>query len=130
MGVIKINFIFNSVRLMENDQAKEFALGDESTLQERLAIALINPNDYNQLNPNKKPNLKISSKYGKVIIKVLINEDVPEGTILMPVSIWSNQITGIENSQLILKNIEVNLETTEEPIDDFNGLIKKIREIN
>lgn len=130
MGVIKINFIFNSVRLMENDQAKEFALGDESTLQERLAIALINPNDYNQLNPNKKPNLKISSKYGKVIIKVLINEDVPEGTILMPVSIWSNQITGIENSQLILKNIEVNLEATEEPIDDFNGLIKKIREIN
>ena len=130
MEVIKINFIFNTVRLMENDQAKEFALGDESSLQEKLAIALINPNDYNQLNPNKKPNLKISSKYGNVIIKVIINEDVPEGTILMPVSIWSNQITGIENSQLILKNIEVNLEATEEPIDNFNGLIKKIREID
>ena len=123
-----MDFILNTVRRMENDQSKEFSLGDRKSLVEKLAIAFINPKDFDKLNLNSKPNLKISSNFGTIIVKGVADEDVPEGTVLMPISIWSNQITGVENSELIYKNIEVDVEVTEEQINDLNSLINKIKE--
>lgn len=123
-----MNFILNTVRRMESDQAKEFSLGDKKSLVEKLAIAFMNPKDYEKVNPNNKPNLKISSNYGQIVVKILVDEDLPNGTVLMPISIWSNQITGVENSELIYKNIQVSVEVTEEEVKDFNSLINKIKE--
>ena len=123
-----MNFILNTVRRMENDQSKEFSLGNSKSLVEKLAIAFINPKDFDKLNLSSKPNLKISSNFGIVIVKGIADEDVPEGTVLMPISIWSNQITGIENSELIYKNLEVDVEGTEEQVDDLNSLINNIKE--
>jgi len=126
--VIEMGFILNTVRRMENDQSKEFSLGNKKTLVEKLAIAFINPKDLDKLNPSSRPNLKISSDFGIIIVKGLADENVPEGTILMPISIWSNQITGIENSELKYKNLEVNVEVTEEKVKDLNSLINIIKE--
>lgn len=123
-----MNFILNTVRRMENDQSKEFSLGDSKSLVEKLAIAFINPKDFDKLNLSSKPNLKISSNFGIVIVKGIADENVPEGTVLMPISIWSNQITGIENSELIYKNLEVDVEGTKEQVDDLNSLINNIKE--
>ncbi|MFX0017888.1 MAG: molybdopterin dinucleotide binding domain-containing protein [Promethearchaeota archaeon] len=123
-----MNFILNTVRRMENDQSKEFSLGDRKSLVEKLAIALINPKDFDKLNPKSKPNLKISSNFGTIIVKGVEDEDVPEGSVLMPISIWSNQITGVENSELIYKNMKVDVEVTEEKINDLNSVINKIKE--
>ncbi|MFX1358958.1 MAG: molybdopterin dinucleotide binding domain-containing protein [Promethearchaeota archaeon] len=123
-----MNFILNTVRRMENDQSKEFSLGDRKSLVEKLAIALINPKDFDKLNPKSKPNLKISSNFGTIIVKGVEDEDVPEGSVLMPISIWSNQITGVENSELIYKNMKVDVEVTEEQINDLNSVINKIKE--
>jgi len=123
-----MEFILNTVRRIENDQSKEFSLGDRKSLLEKLAIALINPKDFDKLNPNGKPNLKISSNFGIIIVKGVADEDVPEGTVLMPISIWSNQITGVENSELIYKNIKVDVVVTEEQINDLNSVINKIKE--
>jgi len=113
---------------MENDQSKEFSLGDKKSLVEKLAIAFINPKDFDKLNPSSKPNLKISSNFGIIIVKGIADEDVPEGTVLMPISIWSNQITGVENSELRYKNMKVDVEITKEQINDLNSLINKIKE--
>lgn len=123
-----MNFILNTVRRMENDQSKEFSLGNSKSLVEKLAIAFINPKDFDKLNLSSKQNLKISSNFGIAIVKGIADEDVPEGTVLMPISIWSNQITGIENSELIYKNLEVDVEGTEEQVDDLNSLINNIKE--
>ncbi|MFX1495037.1 MAG: molybdopterin dinucleotide binding domain-containing protein [Promethearchaeota archaeon] len=123
-----MNFILNTVRRMENDQSREFSLGDRNSLLEKLAIALINPKDLDKLNPSSKPNLKISSNFGIIIVKGVADEDVPEGTVLMPISIWSNQITGVENSELIYKNLEVDVEVTDEQVNNLNSIINKIKE--
>ncbi|MHA2430054.1 MAG: molybdopterin dinucleotide binding domain-containing protein [Promethearchaeota archaeon] len=128
MEVIKTDFILNTVRRMENDQSKEFSLGDKKSLVEKLAIAFINPKDFDRLNLSSKSNLKISSNFGIIIVKGIADEDVPEGTVLMPISIWSNQITGVENSELRYKNMKVDVEITEEQINDLNSLINKIKE--
>lgn len=123
-----MELILNTVRLIENDQAKEFAIGDKESLKDKLAISFLNPLDLQKINPNNGPNLKISNKYGEIIIKGIGDEDIAQGIILMPNSIWSNQITGIENSELKYKNILVKVEPTEEPITTLNTILQKIKE--
>ncbi|MFW9771700.1 MAG: hypothetical protein ACFFFB_21560 [Candidatus Heimdallarchaeota archaeon] len=123
-----MELILNTVRRMENDQAKEYAFGDKTSLKDNLAITFLNPTDLGKINLGSKPHLKISSKFGEVIVKGLEHENVTQGTILMPNSIWSNQITGIENLELKYKNIIVNVVPTEEPITSFDTIIQKIKE--
>ena len=123
-----MELILNTVRRMENDQAKEFALGDKTSLKEKLAIAFLNPVDLEKINPKNERNLKISSIYGEIVIRGVMDEDVTQGTILMPNSIWSNQITGIEHLELKYKNIVVKLEPTEEPVTDFKKIMQAVKE--
>ena len=92
-----MEMLANTVRMVDYDQLKEYSFGDENSLKENLAIGIINPEDFGKLSLTTSLNLKLSNEYGEVIIKVKQNKDVPIGTILMPVSIWANQITGISN---------------------------------
>jgi formylmethanofuran dehydrogenase subunit D len=128
MRVEIMEMILNTIRMIDNDQVKEFFFGDENSLKEKLAIGLINPKDFKNLNLNSKYNLRLTNNYGNVVIKPIEDEDVPLGTILMPVSIWANQITGIEQKELIYKNIDTEVERTEDNILNLNDLINLMRD--
>jgi len=121
-----MEFILNSVRRIDNDQAKEHAFGTEKSLEERLAICFINPKDFERLNLVSSLHLKISNKEKHVIVKVEKDDDVPDGTVLMPVSIWSNQLSVVQNNELLYKNIVVNVEATREPIMKFKEIIQEL----
>jgi len=121
-----MEFILNSVRRIDNDQVKEHAFGTEQSLEERLAICFINPKDFERLNLVSSLHLKISNKEKHIIVKVEKDDDVPDGTVLMPVSIWSNQLTAVQNNELIYKNIVVNVEATREPITKFKEIIQEL----
>ena len=62
------------------------------------------------------------------MITLLKDKNVPLGTINMPVSIWANQITGIENNELLYKNIKVNVEDTRDSVLGLEELINSIME--
>ena len=119
--------IVNTVRMVNNDQVHEFSFGDNQSLKEKLAIGFLNPKDFEKLGLTSELRIKINNNYGQVIIEQNQDINIPQGTILMPVSIWANQITFIENNQPIYKNIKVNVESTTEPVLDFNELITKIK---
>jgi len=123
-----MEMVVNTVRMVDYDQAREHAIGNNQTLKENLAIGLINPEDFKRLNLTSSLNVKVISKYGEVIIKIKQNNDIPNGTILMPVSIWANQITGFENNELIFKNIKVNVEATRDSVLTFESLLKSINQ--
>ena len=123
-----MDMLVNTVRMIDNDQAKEYSEGDNNTLTEKLAIGLINPEDFKNLNLTQSLNLKLISNFGSVIIKALQDKNVPLGTINMPVSIWANQITGIENNELLYKNIKVNVEATRDSVLGLEELINSIKE--
>ncbi len=123
-----MDMLVNTVRMIDNDQAKEYSEGDNNTLTEKLAIGLINPEDFKNLNLTQSLNLKLISNFGSVIIKALQDKNVPLGTINMPVSIWANQITGIENHELLYKNIKVNVEVTRDSVLGLKELINSIKE--
>lgn len=123
-----MDMLVNTVRMIDNDQAKEYSEGDNNTLTEKLAIGLINPEDFKNLNLIQSLNLKLISNFGSVIINALQDKNVPLGTINMPVSIWANQITGIENHELLYKNIKVNVEVTRDSVLGLKELINSIKE--
>ena len=121
-----MEFILNSIRRIDNDQAKENAFGTEQSLEEKLAICFINPKDFEKLNLVSSLHLKISSKEKHVIVKVEKDDDVPDGTVLMPVSIWSNRLSVVQNNEILYKNIVVNMEATREPIMKFQEIIQEL----
>lgn len=119
--------IVNTVRMIDNDQAREYSFGDEISLKEKLAIGFLNPDDFKKLNLGSSINLKISTKFGTVILKINENEKVPKGIILIPISIWANQITGVQDNELFFKNFKASVESTREPVLSFKDLIKEIK---
>ena len=121
-----MEFILNSIRRIDNDQVKEHAFGTEQSLEEKLAICFINPKDFEKLNLVSSLHLKISNKEKHVIVKVEKDDEVPEGTVLMPVSIWSNRLSVVQNNDLLYKNIVVNMEATREPIMNFKEIIQEL----
>jgi len=124
-----MDFLLNTIRKIDNDQVKEHSFGNEQSLEENLAISFINPKDFDKLNLVASLHLKISNKQRNIVVKMEKDDNVPEGTITMPVSIWSNQLTEILNDNLVYKNIVVSVEATREPILKFKEIIQKIRGI-
>jgi len=122
-----MEMLLNTMRMVDHDQLREFIIGDEDTLKEKLAIAIIHPEDFEKLNLTPSFNLKLISRFGSVIVRIKQDKNVPKGTIVMPVSIWSNQITGLENNELLYKNIKVNIEATRDLVLSFRELLKTIR---
>ena len=120
-----MEFILNSMRKIDNDQVKEHAFGTEDTLEENLAICFINPKDFEKLNLVSSLHLRISNKEKYVIVKVDTDDNIPEGMVVMPVSIWSNQLSVIQNNEILYKNIAVDMEATREPITNFQEIMKK-----
>ena len=120
--------LVNTVRMVDYDQAKEHAIGTDDTLKDNLAIGIINPEDFKRLNLTPSLNLKLVNKFGEVIIKIKKDKDIPLGTIIMPISIWANQITGVENNRLIFKNVKVNVEATKDSVPTFEKLLQSIRQ--
>lgn len=121
-----MEFLLNTIRKIDNDQGKEYTFGTEQSLEENLAICFINPKDFDKLNLVSSLHLKISNKENHIIVKVEKDDNVPEGTVTMPVSIWSNQLSEVQNHELLYKNIVVNVEATRELIMKFEEIIQKL----
>jgi formylmethanofuran dehydrogenase subunit D len=122
-----VDFFLNSIRKIDNDQVKEFSFGTEESLEEHLAVCFINPNDFEKLNLVPSLHLKISNNERRIIVNMEKDEKVHEGTIVMPVSIWSNRLTLVKNKELLYKNIDVKVEATRDPVTKFEEILKDLR---
>lgn len=118
----------SSIRMLEHDQAREYAFGDEESFKKNLAITLINPEDFEELGMTKSLPLHLKSEFGEVNIWVRKEEDIPKGHLYMPASIYFNQISGVKNGEIIYKNIECEAHPTRDQPLTKEELIKKIEE--
>lgn len=122
-----MEFVLNSVRKIDNDQVKEHTFGTEQSLEENLAVCFINPKDFEKLNLVSSLHLNISNKDKHVIVKNEKDDNIPEGTVAMPVSIWSNRLSVVQNNELLYKNIVVNVEATQDPITKFKEIMQELQ---
>ena len=83
--------ILNTIRTIDNDQAREHAIGNENSMKENLAICMLNSEDLKNLKMSSESTLNISSKFGQVNLKAIELDKVPKGMIYVPISIWANQ---------------------------------------
>jgi formylmethanofuran dehydrogenase subunit D len=123
-----MKMIANTIRMVDNDQVREYSFGDNDSLKEKLAIGFINPGDYKKLNLTSNLNLRLINNFGNVVITPEEDKDVPLGIINIPVSIWANQITGIVNVEPIYKNISVDVEVTNDSVLGVDELLNIIKE--
>ena len=122
-----MEMILNTMRMFDHDQARELAFGDETSLEENIPIGMLNPEDFEKLNLTSSLNIKVANKNGDVVLRVEKDENVPQGIILMPVSIWANQLTSCESNDINYKNIAVSVEATRDPITGFTQIIQSIK---
>ncbi|MBN1215685.1 MAG: hypothetical protein JXA99_09640 [Candidatus Lokiarchaeota archaeon] len=122
-----MEMILNTIRLINNDQNVEWNCQDVEFMEEHLAIGFINPLDFKKLYLVPSLKLHISNNHGDVIVNFKQDSKIPEGIILMPVSLWANQVTYVKNNNIIYKNIKVNVEGTRDPPTKLNELIEKIK---
>lgn len=121
-----MKLMLNTVRKIDNDQTKEHAFGTEQTLEKHLAVCFINPKDFEKLNLVPSLHLKIANKEKDVIVKVDKDDNIHEGTVIMPVSIWSNQLTEVQSNEILYKNISVDVEATRDPITNFKKIMESL----
>lgn len=121
-----MKFLLNVQRKVDYDQARELTFGDNASLKDKLAIAILNPEDFKALNLTNNSRVKLISQFGQVVVAAKEEKDTPKGMIIMPVSIWANRITGIEEDYMVYKNIEILVEPSSDPILTFEELIKDI----
>jgi len=61
-----MEMVVNTVRMVDYDQAKEYSEGDNTTLSEKLAIGLINPEDFKnfleEVSKDKRVGIEILEK--------------------------------------------------------------------
>ncbi len=118
----------NTIRMVDNDQVREFSFGDNNSLKEKLAVGFINPEDFRKFDLTSTLNLRLINNFGSVILRPEEDKDVPVGIINIPVSIWANQITGIVNGEPIYKNISVDVEVTNDKVLGIEDLLNIIKE--
>ncbi|MFX0076035.1 MAG: molybdopterin dinucleotide binding domain-containing protein [Candidatus Hermodarchaeota archaeon] len=121
-----MKFTLNTVRKIDNDQTKEHAFGSDQSLEEHLAVCFINPKDFDNLNLVPSLHLKIANNEKEIVVKVEKDENVHEGIVIMPVSIWSNQLTEVQSNEILYKNISVDVEATRDPVTNFNEIMEKL----
>lgn len=123
-----MDFLLNSVRMIDHDQAKEFSFGDIKSLEEHLAVAFVNPQDFKSLSLDS--NIRISNNNtGEIVVKAREDETIPKGMIQMPVSIWSNKLSLVQDGEILTKNVKVRAEATNESITRYIDILKEIKEV-
>ena len=122
-----MELVLNTVRKIDYDQKKEFTFGNTQSLEDNLAIAFLNPKNAKELKVTKDGHIKISNEENSIIVKVIEDENTPEGIVVLPVSIWANQITQVRETEIFYKNIKVHIESTNEPITRYGDIINKIK---
>jgi len=113
--------------MVDYDQARELSFGDERSLKDKLAIGILNPENLKRLNISSNSNIQISSDFGNIVVKVKEDKDLPLNVIIMPVSIWANQITGVSENRLYNKNLRVDAVATNDPVKDIKDLIDNLK---
>jgi len=90
-----------------------------------VAIAEMNPKDIAML--GIKDNAKISSIYGSIVVGVKPNNDLPLGTVFIPMGPWANILTSplTEGTGMpTLKNVDVYIEPTSEDITPLSAIFR------
>ncbi|ADP77774.1 formylmethanofuran dehydrogenase, subunit D [Methanothermus fervidus DSM 2088] len=119
--------ILNTGRTIWQGQAIE-AGKDLDLYIDAAAVVYMNREMMNELGVKEGDNVKVKSKYGEVVVKVVeAKEPLPEGMIYIPMGPWANKVVRPNTDSTAtpsFKNVPVEVEPTDEEVPDMPTLMK------
>jgi formylmethanofuran dehydrogenase subunit D len=95
------------------------------------ALCFLSEEDFKALNLSGGRNVLIKSAYGRVVMAPRIDKGLPPGMIFMAMGPWANSLVGPDTGGCgtpQFKGIEVELETTDEPVMDLRSMFTNFEE--
>jgi len=122
-----MKLLLSTIRELKYDQKTLINELSEQELKENVAVCLIHPKTYNRIVSKSGLNLKLTTNYGSVVLKPVWDETIPLEMIYVNKSIWANQIIGNVKEKIQFKNLEVEVEPTEESVLEISELLDKLK---
>ncbi len=112
-------------RTIEQGRSMESGGKFSDIYRRAVAVAEMNPKDIEII--GIKDNVKITSVYGSIVVNVKPNNDIPPGTVFIPMGPWANLLTLpiTEGTGMpTLKNIDVYVEATSEDATPLDAILR------
>jgi formylmethanofuran dehydrogenase subunit D len=93
------------------------------------SLCFLSEEDFKSLNLSGGMNVLIKSAYGRVVMVPRIDKGLPPGMIFMAMGPWANSLVGSDTGGCgtpQFKGIEVELETTDEPVMDIRSMFTNL----
>ncbi len=124
-----MKLLLSTIREIKYDQKILINELSEKELKENVACCLIHPETFKKIVSKSGVNLKLTTNYGSVVLKPVQDESIPLEMIYINKSIWANQIIGDFKNKILFKNLEVEVEPTEETVPEISNLLEKIKNL-
>ncbi|MBD3230598.1 MAG: tRNA CCA-pyrophosphorylase [Candidatus Lokiarchaeota archaeon] len=128
--VPKLEVKISIIRTYEQE-VSEFLGKDSEEHFKSSSICLISEEDLNELGIKSSTNVKVSTKWGSVILTAVKSSYTIKGIIFIPIGIWANQITPAEfeeEGHIKYKNLTGYVETTEDKVKSYQEIKEKFVE--
>lgn len=124
----KLHVILITGRTIDQGVGKEMGKGSKEYL-DSAAVCFIDQADLNRLGIKSRTNVRVTSKYGSVIVKAMKNPyGCNPGMVFIPCGLWANAICGDETFGMgmpLFKGFMVDVEVApNEPILTLDELLK------
>jgi len=124
----KLHVMLITGRTIDQGVGKEMGKGSKEYFDSS-SVCFIDQADLNKLGIKARTNVRVTSKYGSVVVKSLKNPyGNNPGQIFIPCGTWANAITGDETFGMgmpLFKGFMVDLEPApKEPVLTLNELLK------
>ncbi|MHA1311278.1 MAG: molybdopterin dinucleotide binding domain-containing protein [Candidatus Helarchaeota archaeon] len=122
--VPKIEIIVSIVRTFE-EEISDFIGKNSEEYFNNAAICLLSEDDINELGIKEGTNVKISTKWGSVVLKALKTPYALKGIVFIPIGIWASQILSDEfknDDHIKFKNFKGFIESTDEKIKSYEEI--------
>ncbi len=124
----KLHVILITGRTIDQGVGKEMGKGSKEYF-DSASVCFIDQADLNKLGIKARTNIKVTSKYGSVIVKALKNPTGSNpGIVFIPCGLWANAITGDETFGMgmpLFKGFMVDVEPApNQPVLTLDELLK------
>ena len=128
MGEDKLNVVLITGRTIDQGVGKEMGKGSKEYF-DSASVCFVDEADLNKLHIKSRTNIRVTSKYGSVVVKALKNPyGNHPGMIFIPCGTWANAICGDETFGMgmpLFKGFMVDVEPApKEPVLTLDELLK------
>ncbi len=120
--------ILNTGRTTEQGVALEFSKSSEEYYK-KVALALLNRRDMDDLGLREDTRVKVSTKFGSVVVRCKEGK-LDRGNVFMPLGPWASLVIGVDTEGTgmpLAKGVEVEVSKTEDELTSLSRILEILK---